>query len=391
MSGGPRLLTVSNFFDSHRGGLEIVAGRLARELAARGFEVTWLASDCTAPPAEGARLRSVAVGVWNVAERRLGVPWPVLSPAGVWRIWREVGAADAVLLHDALYMASVVTFLAAKAQRRPLTIVQHIGHIPYRSPVLRGLMALANRVVAGPILSGADQVVFISQFVRAFFGRLRFRAPPRLVFNGVDTEVFRPAAGDERAAARRCSGLDGVVALFVGRFVEKKGVEVLRAAAAARPDVTFAFAGWGVIDPASWGLANVRVFSDLAGPGLAELYRASDIFVLPSQGEGFPLVVQEALACGLPVVCGAESTTADPEAARFLRGVAVEGADQAAVAADVLAAMDEVLAREGPGDAGRRREFVCRRYAWSAAADRYAEILTGLIGREAAAPVLELA
>jgi glycosyltransferase involved in cell wall biosynthesis len=294
-----------------------------------------------------------------------------------------------VLLHDALYMASVVTFLAAKAQRRPLTIIQHIGHIPYRSPVLRGLMALANRVVAGPILSGADQVVFISQFVRVFFARLRFKAPPGLVFNGVDTEVFRLAVGDERATARARFGLDGTVALFVGRFVEKKGVEVLRVAADARPDVTFAFAGWGVIDPAAWGLPNVRVFSDLAGPSLAELYRASDIFVLPSQGEGFPLVVQEALACGLPVVCGAESTTADPAAARFLRGVPVEGADKAAVAAEVLAAMDEVLAREGREDAWRRCEFVRRRYAWSAAVDRYVEILGGQTGRGAVRPVLE--
>jgi glycosyltransferase involved in cell wall biosynthesis len=391
VSAGPRLLTVSNFFDSHRGGLEIVAGRLARELAARGFEVTWLASDCTAPPASETRLRAVAVGVWNIAERRLGVPWPVLSPAGIARLWREVGSADAVLLHDALYMASIVTFLAARAQRKPLTIIQHIGHIPYRSAFLRGLMALANHVVAGPILSGADQVVFISQFVRAFFGRLRFRAPPKLVFNGVDTEVFRLAIGDEKAAARRRFGLDGTVALFVGRFVEKKGVEILRLVAEARPDVTFAFAGWGVIDPASWGLPNVRVFSDLAGPSLAELYWASDIFVLPSQGEGFPLVVQEALACGLPVVCGAESTTADPEAARFLRGVAVEASDPAVAAAEVVAAMDEMLAREAPGDAARRREFVCRRYAWSAAADRYAEILTGLMGREPTLAVLELA
>jgi glycosyltransferase involved in cell wall biosynthesis len=376
------LLTVSNFFDSHRGGLELVAGRLARELAARGFEVTWLASDCTQPPPGDERLRTVAVGVWNVAERRLGVPWPVLSPGAITRIWREVGAADAILLHDALYMASVVTFLAARAHRKPLTIIQHIGHIPYRSPILSGLMALANRMVAAPILGGADQVVFISQFVRDFFARLHFRAPPRLVFNGVDTEVFRPAVGDEKVTTRLRFGLDGTVALFVGRFVEKKGVAVLRAAAAARPDLTFAFAGWGVIDPASWGLANVRVFSDLAGPGLAGLYQASDIFVLPSQGEGFPLVVQEALACGLPVVCGAESTTADPEAARFLRGVPVEGATPASAAAELLATMDEVLAREGPEDAPRRRDFVCRRYAWSAAADRYAEILTGLMDRE---------
>jgi glycosyltransferase involved in cell wall biosynthesis len=389
VSAAIKLLTVSNFFDSHRGGLEIVAGRLARELAGRGFEVTWLASDTTPAP-EDASLRCVAAQVWNVAERRLGVPWPVLAPGSIARLWREVKAADAVLLHDALYMASVVTFLAAKAHRRPLVIIQHIGQIPYRSPLLRGLMALANRLVAAPVLSGADQVVFISAFVRTYFGRLRFRAPPRLIFNGVDTEVFRPACGGERAAARARLGLAGGVALFVGRFVEKKGVEILRRAAAGRPDVTFAFAGWGVIDPAAWGLANVRVFSDLAGAGLADLYRAADVFVLPSQGEGFPLVVQEALACGLPVVCGAESTRADVEAGAWLIGVPVEGdVDQDQAAADVLAAMDRALAPAAPGAAQARFEFVRRRYAWSASADRYAEIIRGLTEPAPAAVALE--
>ena len=383
MSGQSRLLTVSNFFDSHRGGLEIVAGRLARELAERGFEVTWLASNAAPAPCDAAQLRAVSIGAWNVAERRLGVPWPILSPAGALRLWREVGAADAVLLHDSLYMTSVVTFLAAKAQRRPLTIIQHIGAIPYRNPILRGLMALANRLVAAPVLSGADQVVFISQFVRDYFARLRFRTAPQLIFNGVDTEVFRPARDGEKAAARRRFGLHDAdkVALFVGRFVEKKGVGVLCAAAAARPDLTFAFAGWGVLDPASWGLANVRVFSDLSGAGLAELYRASDVFVLPSQGEGFPLVVQEALACGLPVVCGDESTGADAEAAALLRGVEVASADTGAVAGRVSQAIDEALAGAEAGDGARRYDFVRRRYAWAAAADRYAEILSGLIAK----------
>jgi glycosyltransferase involved in cell wall biosynthesis len=374
---------VSNFFDTHRGGLDIVAGRLARELAARGFEVSWLATDACEPPDDACRVRAVGVSAWNIAERRLGVPFPLLSPAAIGRLFAEVRGADAVLLHDSLYVTSMATFVATRRAKKPLVILQHIGAVPYRSPVLRGLMALANRCVGAPLLSGAEQVVFISQFVRDYFGKLTFKAPPRLIFNGVDAAIFHPPGEGEKAAARARLGLpaDGTVALFVGRFVEKKGVHLLRLAAQRRGDITWAFAGWGVLDPARWGLANVRVFSDLSGASLAELYRASDVFVLPSVGEGFPLVIQEALACGLPVVCGAESVDADPSAAPLLLGVDVAGGGADDAAARILEALDGALAGDGPMLAAQRSAFVRERYAWSAAADRYAEILTGLIGQ----------
>ena len=42
--------------------------------------------------------------------------------------------------------------------------------------------------------------------------------------------------------------------------------------------------------------------NNLSYPGLAELYNASDLFVLPSQVEGFGLPIAEAMACGVPVM-----------------------------------------------------------------------------------------
>ncbi len=51
MSTAPlNILVVSQFYDSHRGGLEIVAGHLAREWTERGMNVRWAAADLTPPP-----------------------------------------------------------------------------------------------------------------------------------------------------------------------------------------------------------------------------------------------------------------------------------------------------------------------------------------------------
>ena len=137
----------------------------------------------------------------------------------------------------------------------------------------------------------------------------------------------RRPASTRRGPASLGLPVDRPVALFVGRFVEKKGLHLIERLARRRPDLTFALAGWGPIDPTGWRLPNVHVLSDLQGETLVPLYQSSDVFVLPSVGEGWPLVLQEALACGLPVICGQETAAADPGAGARIEGVAIEGAD----------------------------------------------------------------
>ena len=138
--------------------------------------------------------------------------------------------------------------------------------------------------------------------------------------------------------------VEGRIVSFVGRFVEKKGLHIIERLARARPDLTWALAGWGPIDPLAWGLPNVHVFAGLQGPSLVPFYQASDAFVLPSTGEGLPLVMQEALACGMPVICGAESAAADPAAAGLIAGVAIDGSDPAVTAAAFARQIDQSLA-----------------------------------------------
>jgi len=373
-----KITIVSHYFEEHRGGVEIVAGALAQRLASRGFKLSWLATgERQNVTGDVAR---VALRAWNVLEARAGLPYPILHPSACALIFQNVRASDIVLVHDGIYLTSIVAAIAARVHRRPLVVVQHIGEVPYRSIALRFLMRLANRMFSATMLTVADRVVFISALTQNHFRGLKLPRPPERIYNGIDINVFHPIPGSERSNHRCALDLpvDAKIVLFVGRFVEKKGLHIIEPIARNAPHLLFVFAGWGPMDPAQWGLPNVRVFRNLSGKTLAPLYQASDVLLLPSVGEGFPLVIQEALACGLPVVCGADTAVADPAASALVNGVELDVPVEAASVA-VGAAVEAALSESDPHGASQMRaDFAARHYSWDSVIDRYEHLLTSL-------------
>jgi glycosyltransferase involved in cell wall biosynthesis len=198
-----RITLLTHYFPAHRGGIELVAAELARHLAAKhGAEIEWHASDCDAPPSIPG-VEAVPAKSWNGVERRVGVPYPFWSPASLWRAGRAARAADAVHLHDCLYLPNLLIFAAARIAGRPILVTQHVGMIPYRNPALRALLKAAYAVFGRLVLGGASRVVFVSDSVRRYFsGFVRFKAPPLLVANGVDASVFHPPDEESRTALR---------------------------------------------------------------------------------------------------------------------------------------------------------------------------------------------
>ena len=373
-----RITLVTHYFPAHRGGVERMAGQLAERLAAQGVaRIDWHASDCDAPPAPAPGVTVVAAASCNLLERAVGVPYPLWSPGALLRLARAVRSASVVHLHDCLYLPVLAAFAAARfGRRRPVVVTQHIGHVPYRNPVLRLVHAAANRLCGAWVLGGADQVVFESETVRAYFAeRVRFRSPPLLIENGVDTGIFHPCSAAERRERRAQLGVppDKPLLLFLGRFVEKKGLGVLRELAGQIPHAHWLFAGWGPIDPAAWGRANVSVRLRPGHDDLTALYQAADLLVLPSVGEGFPLSVQEAMACGTPALIGAETAAGCPAAHEVLLREATGEGSTGLWRARVEALIASPATLEGMR--ARVAAFAREQWSWERATARYAEVL----------------
>lgn len=313
------VVVITHYFPAHGGGIEKVAEALALKMSAHKLaRIIWFASDCDAAPLARTGLEARPVPAWNGIEVRSGLPYPVWSPAAWTSLWLAIRQADLVHVHDYVYSGSMIGWAMAALAGRPCIHTQHVGNVALRSRVLSTVLKLVNASVGRVVLRTSAATVFVSDVVRRQFFRKHRNI--HVIANGVDLSVFHPFDVADRAALRQRLKFPKTrpVLLFVGRFVAKKGLHLLRTLATATPDAQWVFAGRGPLDPSEWHLSNVRVYRDRAGNSLAELYRAADLLVLPSVGEGFPLVVQESLACGTPALCGSELAGALPEIEKVL-------------------------------------------------------------------------
>lgn len=384
-----KILVASHYFASHRGGVEIVAEQLCRQWAAMGHELVWVAGDDMEQLETIGGLRAVRLPVFNFVERKTGIPFPIPSLSAIRTIRARVRDAEILVLHDCLYLSNIVAFLFAAARSVPTLLVQHTRFSPRKSFLLTLIMRFSTVFITCPMLARASQVVFVSEATRNSFAKVHFRRPPITVFNGVNVDVYRPLRdGENQGDIRANYGLprERSVVLFVGRFVEIKGLSLLRQMVRVGPEYTWVFAGWGPFDPSGWDAANVHVFSGLSGDSLATLYRASDLLVLPSVGEGFPLVIQEALASGLAVVSTTDTLSADPALEKIVTSVETRGLEDMEAAEAFLGAIHRTLSL-APTRSGsdQRRTFAVNRYSWRTSADQYLAIARSIISRSSAA------
>lgn len=260
---------------------------------------------------------------------------------------------------------ATVTWLAARMSGRSYSFTAHAKDI-YTPELNPG--RLLERKMAG--------ARFVATCTCANAEVLRARHPRpcevHAVYHGLDTDWFAPPARPAAAA-----GATPPLILAVGRFVEKKGFDQLVLACAQLRDAGIAF-DCLIVGESGPALAAVRAQVEalglsgrvrLSGPmtqdELRALYARARVFALPCQvmddgdRDGFPNVLAESMAMGVPVVTTRISGI--PELIDDgAHGLLVEPRDASGLAAALQRVLQDDALRDRLAAGGRAR--ICERF-----------------------------
>jgi glycosyltransferase involved in cell wall biosynthesis len=233
------------------------------------------------------------------------------------RYARVAGAIARSAPHDVIHAHDWLTMLAGVEAKRvsgkPLVVHVHATEFDRSGENVNQVVYDIERLG----MERADKVVAVSHYTKDIIVR-RYGIPATKV-EVVHNAVTRIRNGEESAAqlARREK-----VVLFLGRITFQKGPDYFVEAAAKvlrhRKDVRFVMAGSGDMAPrmiervAELKLGRRFHFTGfLNGAAVEQMFRESDIYVMPSVSEPFGISPLEAMAYDVPVIISKQSGVAE--------------------------------------------------------------------------------
>lgn len=293
------LRVVSDLYPSVVGGIGIHAHQMSTSQARLGHEVTVL----TLNPKKltnNELIREYRVIYFPSYFMICGNSF---APGLVLEILKRKRSVEIIHAHSHLFFSTNICTVVRLLHSAPLVITNH-GLISASAPAW--LNTLYKNTISKATFHIADHIICYTAIEKENIEKLGIN-PKKIsvIHNGVDTTLFTPRTSEKIVGNKQI--------LWVGRFVSGKGVEYLIEAFSQVqkkiPGTHLILVGEGpeklTIEDIIRKLhlqSLVTIIDYLENEELPEMYKNSDIFVLPSLMEGVPRTVLEAMACGIPVV-----------------------------------------------------------------------------------------
>lgn len=212
----------------------------------------------------------------------------------------RVKRGDMVHLHITQAFTPEMVWLAAKIKR-----FKYISHIHIDAPPSGAagfLLKIYKPLFLKRVLRRSNQVVVFTEDQKQEVRQKYSVAANKITVipNGVETQFFNTAPRKLHSKPRL---------LFVGRLNFQKNIpQLFEALRGISGKFQTNIIGEGELKEelqkkaAALGLKNLVFCGRIEGRKLLDSYRQADIFVLPSEREGMPLVLLEAMAMGLPII-----------------------------------------------------------------------------------------
>ncbi|MDD4318844.1 MAG: glycosyltransferase family 4 protein [Candidatus Peribacteraceae bacterium] len=254
-----------------------------------------------------------AVKVWEIGDAIFGLNYPLWRLSSLIQLWKSIKRCDAVHVYEMVYVGSIAAMIFASILNKPVILTIQ-GGILYRPIIVRLFMYCFRQTVGHWMMRQAKNVVTVSEILRKqIVNNAVSDNKISIIPNGTDTGIFHPIEASERRTLRRKLQLkDKFTVLFCGRFSHRKGLPLLHQLVHQLSEIQWIFAGTGPLDPRQWNETGVQMHVETVRnrQRLATFYQCADILILPSYGEGLPLVMVEAMACGTPVLTTDENAEA---------------------------------------------------------------------------------
>ncbi|MEM3823676.1 MAG: glycosyltransferase family 4 protein [Candidatus Bathyarchaeia archaeon] len=378
--GGIKVCVVTHLFLPHVGGIERVVYEQSKRLLQKNYAPIIITSEIDGKSEyifDGLKVYcypTLKVGF------ELGIPYNVPKPKSYEVFLKHIKDCDIVHVHGHPYPSSYLAVKLAKKYSKPIVLTQHNTFIKYG-----GFWDFAEKLndllIGRSVLQDSDKILVVSKATLNYI--LNLGADPRkteVLYNGVDINRFKPSASKKDIKQFLGLSKDSFIVLTVRRLVYKNGIDLLlesaRVAVEKNPKLLFLVAGGGPdFERISLKIRefklekNFKLLGFVSDELLPLYYNASDVFVLPSKsGEGMPLVLLEAMACGLPII--ATNVGGVPEIVNKNCGKIVPSDDATALAEAVL----EFSYSDASSIIGEIRKIVEQRYSWEENVERLIEI-----------------